>query len=332
MASSHAAAPWQRRCRVTDAGAATAAAPVSGIGDICAVLVTHRPDLAVLDEALASLSAQVSHVVVVDNASPGDALQGSCEAHPGSSLLALPENLGLAEALNAGIDHARTLAGVTHVLLLDQDSVPAPDMVSSLIHGLATLSARVPVAAVGPCFRDVRESADAPFVRIRFPLNRKLYCEDRCETIRCDFLITSGCLIPLAVLADVGGMDASLFIDNVDLEWCFRATAAGYELHGICAARLGHRLGDARKRIPGASRGIVVHAPRRLFYMMRNRVLLYRRAYTPARWIAQDVPRLIAKLLLFALLVPPRRRNLRCMLAGLRAGIAGRATAPPDID
>ncbi|HEY7873031.1 MAG TPA: glycosyltransferase family 2 protein, partial [Rudaea sp.] len=72
--------------------------------------------------------------------------------------------------------------------------------------------------------------------------------------------------------------------------------------------------------------------PRRLFYMMRNRVLLYRRAYTPRRWIAQDVPRLVVKFLLFALLIAPRRKNARCMLAGLRAGIAGRIAPPPDTD
>jgi len=47
---------------------------------------------------------------------------------------------------------------------------------------------------------------------------------------------------------------------------------------------------------------------------------------------AQDVPRLIVKFLLFALLIPPRRKNVRSMLAGLRAGIAGRAAPPPDVD
>jgi len=57
---------------------------------------------------------------------------------------------------------------------------------------------------------------------------------------------------------------------------------------------------------------------------------LYRRAYTPKRWIAQDLPRLVVKFLLFTVLVPPRRKNLRCMLAGLRAGVMGRSTPPPD--
>lgn len=299
---------------------------------VCAVLVTHRPELTVLAEQMAALAPQVGHVVVVDNASPDPGFRDFCAGHPEMQLLALSENRGLAHALNTGIERARSLAGTSCVLLMDQDSVPAPGMVRELAAALAKLATHGKVAAVGPCFRDVRESAEAPFVRIRFPFNRKLHCDGRCTEIRCDFLISSGCLIPLAVLDDIGGMDDALFIDNVDLEWCFRAADAGYALYGVCAAGLGHRLGDARLRIPGLPREVVVHTPRRLFYMMRNRVLLYRRAYTPRRWIAQDVPRLLVKFLLFALLIAPRRKNARCMLAGLRAGIAGRATPPPDID
>jgi rhamnosyltransferase len=299
---------------------------------VCAVLVTHRPQLEVLAEQLAALAPQVGHIVLVDNASPDPAFRDFCAGHPEVQLLALPENRGLAHALNAGIERARSLAGTDCVLLMDQDSVPLPDMVRELGAALARLATHGKVAAVGPRFRDAREAADAPFVHIRFPFNRKLRCDGRCAEVRCDFLITSGCLVPLAVLDDVGGMDDALFIDNIDLDWCFRAAAAGHALYGVCAAGLGHRLGDTRKRIPGLPRGIVVHAPRRLFYMMRNRVLLYRRGYTPWRWVAQDVPRLVVKFLLFALVIAPRRKNVRCMLAGLRAGIAGRTAPPPDID
>lgn len=289
--------------------------------DVCAVLVSYRPELAVLAEALDALLPQVGAMVLVDNATPGQSLHDFCVQRPELAMLALPENLGLAHALNAGIMHARSLPGITHVLLMDQDSVAEPGMVAALHAALAKLSAREKIAAVGPRFRDPREAADAPFVRIGFPFNRKLRCAGDGDAVRCDFLISSGCLIPLAAVDEVGGMDDALFIDNIDLDWCFRATAAGRALYGVCAARMRHHLGDARRRVPGLPRGIVVHPPRRLYYMMRNRVWLYRRSYTPRRWIAQDVPRLVAKLLLFALLVPPRWRNLRCMVAGLRAGI-----------
>lgn len=297
---------------------------------MCAVVVTHHPDPAVLARLLDALAPQAAGVVVVDNASPGHAVRDLCIAYSRVELLPLPENRGLAAALNVGIAHARTLPGISRVLLMDQDSVPDAGMVDALGVALDRLSRDGRVAAVGPRFRDPREGADAPFVRIRFPFNRMVHCRGACDAVACDFLITSGCLIPLAALDAVGDMDDGLFIDNVDLEWCFRASAQGHALFGVCAARMLHHHGADRQRVPGLPRGIIVHSPRRLFYMMRNRVLLYHRAYTPKRWILQDMPRLLAKLLIFSLLVPPRRANLRCMLAGLRAGARGRTAAPPE--
>lgn len=298
---------------------------------MCAVLVTYRPDPAVLAAQLAALVPQVARVVVVDNASPGNAVRGALDAYAQAplELVALPVNRGLAFAQNAGIARAQGRPDIGYVLLMDQDSVPAADMVRELVAAHARLAGQARVAAVGPCFRDPREAADAPFIRIRFPFNRKLRCGRRGAAMRCDFLIASGCLIPLTVLDDVGAMDAGLFIDSVDLDWCFRATAKGYALYGVCGARLRHQLGADRYRIPGVRRGVVVHPPGRLYCMMRNRALLYRRAHTPRRWIAQDLPRVVVKLLLFGLLVPPRRRNLRAMCAGLAAGVRGRAGPPP---
>jgi len=313
---------------VTDAGPAMDPASMHRLG-VCAVVVTWQPDIGVLGELLDALCPQVGHVVVVDNATRDPEFREFCAARRDMMLVASNENHGLAHAINVGIERARGLQGVSHVLLMDQDSVPEAGMVGALQSAFRKCAGER-VAAVGPCFRDPREAGDAPFVRIRFPVNQKVSCDGECETVRCDFLISSGCLIPLAVLDDVGGMDGALFIDNVDLDWCFRASAAGYTLHGACAAHLRHSLGATRRYVPGMTRGIVVHSPRRLFYMMRNRVLLYRRAYTPRRWIAQDVPRLVVKFLLFSLLVAPRWKNVRGMLAGLWAGVRGRATSPPE--
>ncbi|HXE65789.1 MAG TPA: glycosyltransferase family 2 protein [Rhodanobacteraceae bacterium] len=309
--------------------ATTVSARAAGV---CAVVVTYHPDATLLAAQLDALHAQADHIVVVDNATPADSVRVLCAACPQVELLALTENIGLAAALNAGITRARETPGMTHVLLMDQDSVPEPGMVEALTAALDRQSRHARVAAVGTRFLDPREGVDSPFVRIRFPVNRQLHCNGACDEVACDFLITSGSLIPLEVLDEVGGMDERLFIDNVDLEWCFRATSKGYALFGVCGARMLHHHGATRHRVPGVPRGVVVHTPRRLFYMMRNRVLLYRRACTPRRWIAQDLPRLVVKFLLFALLIAPRRKNLRCMLAGLRAGIAGRATPPPMDD
>ena len=161
-------------------------------------------------------------------------------------------------------------------------------------------------------------------MRIGFPVNRKIYSTGTDGLVDTDFLISSGSLIPLAVLDDIGAMDEGLFIDNVDLEWSFRARSKGYALVGVCAATMHHRLGHSRRQLPFGLGHIVVHDPIRLYYIMRNRLLLYRLPHTPAVWIAQDVPRVAIKFLLFSVLIRPRLHNVRFMLAGLRDGLLGR--------
>lgn len=293
-----------------------------------AVIVSYRPDILALEAQLERLAPQLAVIVIIDNGSGAETqrtLAGLAKRF-GAELVKNPRNLGVAAALNQGIGHARQ-RGATHVLLMDQDSLPASDMLARLHAALARLSRHESIAAVGPVAEDLRTGEAAPFVRVGFPLNRKLAATPG-EDIRCDFLITSGCLLPIAVIDAVGGMDEGLFIDNVDLEWSFRAARAGHALYGVGDARMGHRIGEGVRRLPlGRS---FVHSPLRLYYMMRNRILLYRRAATPPVWIAQDVPRALLKLLRFSLLVRPRRANAQAMLAGVRDGLRGRTGAKPD--
>lgn len=300
------------------------------VADVCAVIVSYHPEPVAISQLIELLAQQVGAVVLVDNASGSDWQSTLAKAltDRGGALLGQSRNVGLAAAQNLGIDWARS-HGYGYVLLLDQDSEPGEGMVASLLQALQSLTATGRVAAVGPRFHDQREDRDAPFVRIGFPLNRKIWCEIATQPIACDFLISSGALIPLDVLDRIGPMDAGLFIDNVDLEWGFRARAQGYGLYGVCAATMHHRLGDARRAFPFGGQ-VVVHGPLRLYYMMRNRLLLYRMPHTPRVWVAQDIPRVIAKLFLFGVLIGPRLRNLRCMWRGLWDGLRGRDGVCPD--
>ncbi len=301
------------------------------IDAVHAVIVTYQPDLAALSAQLDRLRPQVGAIVIVDNASEEATrvpLRVAARALP-AQLIENPSNRGVAAALNQGIAAAHLL-GAGAVLLMDQDSLPAADMVPRLLEGLRGLREEgAQVAAVGPVAEDLRNGQAAPFVRVGLPLNHKIVAVAG-ERVRCDFLITSGCLIPMPVLDAVGAMDEALFIDNVDLDWSFRAMRAGYTLHGIGDARMGHSIGDALRALPfGAS---FVHSPRRLYYMMRNRILLYRRPATPRVWVAQDIPRALFKLLRFSLFVEPRGRNARAMLQGIGDGLRGRSGPKPDAE
>ena len=290
---------------------------------MCAVVVTHNPDAAVLSQALRAVALQAERIVVVDNASRPELLASirTLAADTGARVIASSTNRGVGWGHNAGIAWARE-QGVRYVLLLDQDSTATPGMVATLKATYERLTGRERVAAVGPCAVDVHDGVKAPFVRLGFPLNRKYRCSEGGELVRADFLITSGTLVPLAVLDDIGAMDERLFIDNVDMEWCFRARHRGYALFGVCHARLLHRLGEGRLRLGRArTQGIAVHPPVRLYYMMRNRVLLYRLRHTPLVWILQDVIRLPIKTFIFAVLIPPRLTNLYFMGKGLWHGM-----------
>jgi len=302
--------------------------PTTDSTAVCAVIVTYQPDADALNALLDAVKPQVGAVVVVDNASDGIWQQALEHTQSDVALLRQPCNVGLAVAQNAGIDWART-HGCRYVLLLDQDSEPGAGMVAALLKALQALSTDNKVGAVGPRFHDRREDRDAPFVRVGFPRSQKLWCETEAQCIACDFLISSGALIPLDVIDRVGTMDAGLFIDNVDMEWSFRARAKGYTLYGVCAATMQHHLGDERRALPFGAGSIVVHGPPRLYYMMRNRLRLYGMRQTPAVWIAQDVPRVLVKLLFFGVLIGPRWRNLRFMLRGLWDGLMGRQGACP---
>jgi rhamnosyltransferase len=276
---------------------------------VCSITVAFEPSRSRLLEQLRAVRPQVDEMVVIDNGSQPPLEQMAELREAGARVLTPTENRGVAAGFNMGVRHARE-AGCESVLLLDDDSVPAPDMVAKLADVLDARGAREAVAAVGPRIRDPRDPQDYPFIRLGWTHNRHLRCATRdAPAISCDFLVSSGSLIALDAVAALGEFDESLFIDSVDLEWCFRARAHGFALYGVCGTYLDHRLGDERKTVLNA--GLVVHPPERIYYMTRNRFLLYRRGYMPLKWKVKDVLRVIGKFAVTMLLIPPRLEYAR---------------------
>jgi rhamnosyltransferase len=276
----------------------------------------------------------VAHIVIVDNGSQPPAAElverepalRAARAAGRLEVIALPDNRGVAQGLNVGVARARE-RGAQFVLLLDDDSVPDAGMVATLLAGFdrgRTESGKAPVAAVGPRVSDVRDPRDYPFIRLGWIHNRHLRCGDSSDgVVACDFLISSGSLIALESLAAIGEFDETLFIDSVDLEWCCRARARGFALYGVCGARLDHRLGDHRRRIMKGVE-LVVHPPERLYYMTRNRLLLYARPYMPLKWKLKDLLRVMAKFAATMLLIAPRFEYARMTLRAVRDAAARR--------
>jgi rhamnosyltransferase len=280
-----------------------------------AVITAYRPDVATLGENLTATAPQVEALLLVAN----DGAPWSCQLPVNVALLRQAKNIGVGAAYNLAA-HWACEQGATHLLLLDQDSVPACGMVAALMEGFEQPG---PVAAVGPLWRDSRTREDGFFVRLAGWGARK-YKPAAGEIVPVDFLISSGSLISLAALADIGPFDESLFIEHVDTDWALRAAAKGYRLYGVANARLDHALGDAALSASPLGlhqRRFFLYKPERNYYLFRNSIALWRRHYAPWRWIIHDVRRTFLLMLFYALFVPPRLARLRSMLRAVRDGL-----------
>ncbi len=288
-----------------------------------AVIVTFNPDADTLSRQINALLNQVHKVWVVDNASvePPELQAYGCQVRQ----INFPENRGVGSALNAGLTQALAY-GAGYALLMDQDSVPATDMVSQL-REIAVMAENTgkKLAAVGPSYGDDVQLTQNGFVRLGWLGYVRTPCNGREACVEVDFLISSGSLIALKALQTVGLMDESLFIDHVDTEWCFRAKAKGYQLFGACSARMVHALGNERRRFWfGRWRTVSFHAPFRYYYICRNSLLLQQKSYLPWRWRIAECLRLLRVLYFYALFSEHRICCVKMMMRGLRDGLYGK--------
>jgi rhamnosyltransferase len=307
-------------------------ATATALTKVWAVCVTFDPEISIFAELVAATRPQVEGLIVVDNGSKKENREKILDLcrRAGAKIVSLPSNQGLASALNVGISQALS-ESATDVLLLDHDSVPDPGMVAAMLATKLMLAAKgEAVGALGAKAIDARTGRAAPFVRFGVMGIKRKHCGDSEDPVMpTDVLMTSGCLMPAGVLRAVGLMDAALFIDQVDVDWCLRAGAAGFRLYGVCGAALSHRMGDGVVQITFPVRkDVPVHSPSRLYFVVRNRLHLYSRPYAPWRWIASDAVRLLRLVTFYCVFFRKRRDYLDAAWRGVRDGCRGLRARP----
>ena len=238
--------------------------------DISAVVVTYQPDALVL-ENLRRLLRQVPAVIVVDNGSVGESAKVVEAAGnlAGVELIRNGSNLGIATALNVGIRQALR-AGCQWVATFDQDSSISDGYFEELFRAYHACPAPEKVGMVVPGKCSPQAAAPAPV------------------TVSVDSLfsytpaaITSGSLTKAGVFPAAGMYDEGLFIDFVDVDFCLQLRKNGFKILKAKRAVLNHELGTKETRnLLGLKISFRSHSTWRHYYMMRNRILLYRRYFT----------------------------------------------------
>ena len=297
-----------------------------------AVCVTYQPDRGRLGQVLSAIAPQVAELHVLDNSETPAARDAvaECARSAGGRYLGLGGNLGLAAAYNRGIERARAVAA-THVLLLDQDSVCGTDMVTQLLRAqqIAEATLEQPVFTAGPGYVDELSGRRSAVLRTgRLTMERAPRAPLPWQ--QTDMLISSGSLVPLAVFDRLGGFDEGLFIDHIDTDWALRVRHAGGVLLVVHTAAMRHRLGERVQRLWWRHwRVLPVHQSRRLYYIYRNSLLLWRRPHAHWRWVLFDMQRLLVIGAVHLLASGNRRARLGWLLRGLLDGLRGSAGPAP---
>ncbi|WP_075657608.1 glycosyltransferase family 2 protein [Pseudochrobactrum sp. B5] len=289
---------------------------------IAAIIVTFNPDLAQLSQLVKNLQSQSVSVVIVDNKSNTDLSDFVKKIDRPVQFAPLDQNYGIAKAHNVGIQIARE-SEFEYVLLMDQDSIPAGNMVRTLYaEAKKKMQAGIKLACVGPRYEDPRQKNPPPFISIKGIRHVRHTCSRPEDVIEVDYLISSGSLIPLSTLNVVGDMKEELFIDYVDIEWGLRAQRNGFASFGLCGAYMEHDLGD--DPIVFFGRKIPIHSPLRHYYHFRNAIWLYKQSEPKANWKVVDATRLVRKFVFYSIFTKNSLQHFKMMTLGIFDGITNR--------
>ena len=292
---------------------------------VIAIVVALNPQENELRALLEAVVPQVQQIIVIDNGSDLgtlDWMKGFISDLP-IEMHTLHQNYGVATAQNKGIALAKEY-GAQYVLLLDDDSIPPPEMVSTLL--LVTLdkeAAGIKVGSVGPAYQDLTyATSHKSFVDLdNFSLiYHDIHGPEKIVSVA--YTISSGSLISMATLDAVGPMKDELFVDYVDIEWGLRARHLGFQSFGVCNVLMVHQLGYFTRVIMGKS--FRFHNPLRHYYQFRNAIWLYRQPYLSTSNKIGELYRLFLRFAACAVLAKERQHNLQMMLRGVAHGITGK--------
>jgi GT2 family glycosyltransferase len=263
-------------------------------------------------------------VLIVENGTGGSG--AIHRATPGAAevpRLSLPDNLGFAGGMNAGVQQ-HLAGGCDRILLLNNDAVLEPGCLSLLVEALEDPG----LGAVGPVILRAEDGrVESRGLRVDLRRGRVrlegagAVVDDGGAATSVDGLSGAVLMTTAEALARVGLLDPDYFFSFEDVDWCVRARRAGFELRVVAAARARH----AGSRTIGRS-------PERLYFAARNHLRCAEKL-EPLDGLARAWRRvtILARNLAFALAQRDvgRARACRAVIAGFRDARAGRLGRRP---
>ncbi|HIZ42028.1 MAG TPA: glycosyltransferase family 2 protein [Candidatus Gemmiger excrementigallinarum] len=243
-------------------------------------------------ESLQKQTYRDFEIILLDDASTNDSVQ-QLQKHLTENTVFLPQeaNVGFAAANNVGM--RRALAdGCDWVLLLNNDTVAAPDF-------LETLLRETPAGAVScpkMLFLDPPDEIwfaggelDRATGKVRHLGGHEKDGPAFAEKKQVSFITFCCVLLPRQVIEQVGFLDETLFMYCEDVDYCIRLTDAGVPLWFLPDAKIWHKAG-------GSAGGMLS-----VYYITRNTLYLTCKGKSRGYIRARTLPVLIAGAARYAL-------------------------------
>jgi rhamnosyltransferase len=220
-----------------------------------AVIVVYNPNVDLLCKVYDSIVDFIDHVVVVVN---GD--ENHCESEYFKNVIYLNGNLGIGKASNVGANYLFKNFNLNYVVFCDQDTVFSYsyfNQLRELIHlnpnfiyapkylneNIGKVENRMVVRKSNRVFTSIVESEDVYQV------------------------IASGMAVPKECFTLLQGFREDLFIDWVDLEFCWRCYKNGFKIK-MLNTQINHYLGDSSFKIGNFE--VPLRSGIRYYYLIRN--------------------------------------------------------------
>lgn len=235
------------------------------------IIVTYNPSPKDI-EYIKSLLQYVPFLLIVANS---DIQSTFFNDYPANNLFTIinKKNVGLAAALNIGVEQAGEL-GYEDIFLFDQDSRVDNSFFEQMLTFRESLkSDNIPYGFIVPDYFDIGTYTHAKFSILTKCSFHRVSCRDISSftSPKAILSITSGMLIPYTNYQKIGPLKDDYFIDMIDIEYCLRTYAKGFQIGISCNAVMKHTIG---RRCEQSKFNIVFrpnyHPAFRKYYFARN--------------------------------------------------------------
>lgn len=230
-------------------------------------IITYKTNEDVLEKLLDSIKFQVDKIFIIDN-TPNFINGFEKFRDEKTNIIYLNENTGIAHAQNIGIKKSLE-DGADFIILSDDDTIYPKNYVEEMTRVFEE-KREEKIAAVAPVYRNIITNKKRPFIKKGIFSFKKFYPTNGCYEVF--QAISSGLILNARYLDQIGLMNEKLFIDFVDLEWCWRAVKKGYKIIGNADVIIEHKLGYYSKTL--GKKQITLRNSIRHYYIIRNNIYL----------------------------------------------------------